>query len=64
MVLANLLILGKVFGTLQVKIGVVHIIRNYRVSLGNNVPYSTDINPNAFILRPKKSIRLQFQRWY
>lgn len=56
-------ILGKMFGTIQVKTATVHVLKNYRLSLGNKVPYPIEVDAQAFILNPKQPIMIKFRRW-
>lgn len=55
-------LLGKLFGTTQVKVGAIHVIRNFKLSLGNSVSYPFRVDPISFILRPTEPIKIKFQK--
>lgn len=58
------MLLGKVFGTTQVKVGAVHVLKNYRLSLGSKTPYPIEVDPNSFILYSKEPMMIKFMRWH
>lgn len=53
---------GKIFSTAQVKIGVIYLVKNFRISLAEETPYPFVVDPSSFFSLPKDPIKLKFQR--
>lgn len=45
----------------QVKMGIVYLIKNFKVSLGDGTTYPVQLDLVQFIPTPKEPIKLKFQ---
>ena len=54
--------IGMRWGLVQVKLGLVHILRNHSVSPCDKTPDTIQFDPKAFVLIPKKDIYLKIEK--
>ncbi|XP_011501310.1 PREDICTED: cytochrome P450 6A1-like [Ceratosolen solmsi marchali] len=54
--------IGARFGNYQTKIGVITILKNYRVDICDKTPIPYVSNPRRFLLAPKEGIHLKFTK--
>lgn len=55
-------IAGQRFGSLQIKLGVVHLIKNYRITLNNKTRVPFQFSPVSLLLDPIGGIWLDFKK--
>lgn len=53
---------GARFGSMQVKIGLVTVLKNYRVFLSPNTPDQLEVHPETFVLHTTKPVYLRLER--
>ena len=53
---------GMRFGLMQVKVGLITVVRNYKLSLSDGVPATLEIDPKGFVLTSKTPILLDLEK--